>query len=376
MRKTINRLFTVLGLGLILVGSLQAQETDRSIVVVWKQPDLVKKLDVDVERVSRAFHQSLCRLTSTRTPQDAWKRLGIVPKDIVGIKIATFGGPELAQYQPLLKAIISGVHAVGVPTNNIIIWDKYEDNMAAAGFPIGKTIYGENYMCVVPQGGYDPETFYFHEVVGQLIWGDYEFRGRLNMKTFDLGEDENDETLTEKEKEIAKKNRESNQSLVEVSNRSYYANLFTKQTTKIINISFLTDFQGMGMSGVISGLAFGGTDNNRRFQTLAGTEERAASEILAHPAVKDKVILHILDGMLVQYAGGPSFEPNFAKAAGLMIISQDPVAVDALGLEYLDKIRAAEGMISVRDQSDYLKAAEKTGLGTMDKANMRLIMLP
>jgi uncharacterized Fe-S center protein len=59
-----------------------------------------------------------------------------------------------------------------------------------------------------------------------------------------------------------------------------------------------------------------------------------------------------------------------------MIMSQDPVAVDTLGLDYLDKIREAEGMISVRDQADYLKAAEKTGLGTGDKANMRLIMLP
>ncbi len=70
-----------------------------SPVILAEDPQVVQRFAVDDGRVRQMVDSELLRLTSASDLGVAWRRLGIVPTDIVGIKITTMGGPLLCSHQ-------------------------------------------------------------------------------------------------------------------------------------------------------------------------------------------------------------------------------------------------------------------------------------
>jgi hypothetical protein len=82
----------------------------------------------------------------------------------------------------------------------------------------------------------------------------------------------------------------------------------------------------------------GSVDNALRFED----PERLATavpEIYALPEIADRVVLNIVDALICQYRGEEHTRFNYATPLNQLWFSRDPVAVDTLGIQELDRHR-------------------------------------
>jgi len=353
--------------------------------VIWSEnPDVVQRFNVNGDAVREMVDDALLKLTSAPDLATAWTRLGITPQDVVGIKITTMGGTVLSTHRPIIQAICDGLQAAGVSTSHIIIWDKDASDMRSAGYtPIAATDTHVGIDSIFPGTGYDPNVAYKSGILGSLIWGDSEFvrhgdddlaqaaSAAVKSRGLDggnsLGGSSGMDDLL------------SGSSIPQTSDRSHYARLVTSICTKIINVPVLTDNSYIGINGCLGSLALGCVDNDRRFQGDPSYGDPAICEILNDPVLRRKVVVHILDALIAQYAGGPRFDPQFTKSIGAIYVSRDPVAVDSLVLARLEKWRAADkqGKIdAIGKTASHVHSAASYNLGTDDPARIQLVKVP
>ena len=354
-----------------------------SPVILAENPEVVQRFAVDDGRVRQMVDSELLRLTSASDIGVAWRRLGIVPGDVVGIKITTMGGPLLSTHRPLVQAICNGLQAAGVAPSHIIIWDKSAATMTRAGYaPIEPAPDRVGIASVFPGSGYDMNVAYRNEIIGTLIWGDSEFIE--NSPDADLMSAASDITRAHPYGGGSAETLGGDDNLVtgggsaipQTSNLSYYANLVTKICTKIINVPVLTDNPPVGLNGCLGSLALACVDNNRRFQGDPTYGDPAVCEILDKDFIRRKVVVHILDALVAEYAGGPQFDPQFTQSIGALYVSRDPVAIDTLVLKRIEAWRRRNGIDPIGKAGSHIASAATYNLGTNDPRRIQLIRVP
>jgi uncharacterized Fe-S center protein len=100
------------------------------------------------------------------------------------------------------------------------------------------------------------------------------------------------------------------------------------------------------------------------------------AEINALPIVKNKNVLIIMDLTRMQYQGGPGYRGEYSVRHGAIMISVDPVAIDAAGERIINDYRTQNNLPTLADSErppKWLKTAEKLGLGVADMNNIDLI---
>lgn len=350
----------------------------QSRVVVAENPGVVQRFQPDAAQVRAMVNRCLLALTKKRTTAEAWRTF-VSPSDTVGIKISTAGGPILSTHAAVLETVIAGLREAGVPEGRIIVWDKFEDQMLSAGQvplePRGRW----RTLSVIPGVGFDGEAFYFHELAGQLIWGDRDFVGRAELKADSV------QRLIEaaaidpkKTKDLPGNTTTSNATKTppQLSNRSYFTRIATREVTKIIHLPVLSDHDRIGIWGAVSSLALGSVDNHRRFLDDSEAAATGIAEILANETLSSKTVLHLMDGLVAQYAGGPAFHPHYAATPGLLLASTDPVAIDTLALERIEDWRRGRGVVPVGDKARHLAKAAALGLGKNQRAQIEVTVVP
>ncbi|HEY0257060.1 MAG TPA: DUF362 domain-containing protein [Candidatus Methylacidiphilales bacterium] len=349
--------------------------------VIWTEhPEVVQRFNVDGPMAREMMNDALLKLTSASDLGTAWTRLGITPQDIVGIKITTMGGPVLSTHHSLVQAICDGLQAAGVPPDHIIIWDKDASDMASAGYaPQPATDSHVGIASIFPGTGYDPAEIYKADMLGTLIWGDSEFVIHDDDLAAEATQVVRNKGYGDNGARVASDDTLIGSTAPQTSNLSHFARLVTTMCTKIINVPVLTDNPYIGLSGCLGSLALASVDNNRRFQGDPTYGDPAICEILSNPLLRRKVVVHILDGLVSQYAGGPRFDPVFTKSIGAIYVSRDPVAIDALVLQRLEKWRAADrqGKVDpIGKTASHIHTAATYNLGTDDPARIQLLKLP
>ena len=72
-------------------------------------------------------------LTGTNNLKEAWLKF-VSPKDRIGLKVNPVAGPTLTTSLEVTEAIINQLLDAGIPKDNIIIWDRRQPDLIAAGF--------------------------------------------------------------------------------------------------------------------------------------------------------------------------------------------------------------------------------------------------
>lgn len=333
---------------------------ERSRVVVIERPSLVNRYFAVPNRVAAAVDEGLLALTGADSLGEAWSHF-VSPGEKVAIKINTHGGPIAGSHPSIVNQVVAGLQKAGISQGDIRVWDKNPDMMTAAGYvPMAPK---SEWACesVIGGRGWNPERFFFHVMVGRLIYSDHDFVGAAEP-ILPVVPEEGDSSLP------------PGDAKAQISNRSYYARVLT-DADKIINIAPLSDHQKVGILGAYSSLIIGSIDNHRRFLGSDRTSAQALAEIYTESGLKDKAVLHIVDGLIAQFAGGPEFNPNFASTPGLLMFSRDPVALDTLGVEQLEAWRKNKSVSSIQDLILHLKAAEAWNYGTTDKEKMEIVAI-
>jgi len=155
---------------------------------------------------------------------------------------------------------------------------------------------------------------------------------------------------------------------------SFYGKLITEELTKIINIPVFKN-TGNGISMATKNLGYGAICNTNRLHKPLFFD--VCTEVLAHPVIRDKLVLNITDGLRAQYGGGPMPAAQFTYLFNNIFFATDPFALDMTCHRILVEKRK-EMNITVNEHpryTEYLRYAQRLGLGITDPDKVNHIVV-
>jgi len=314
-----------------------AGTNEAGTVIAVHNSDATHAFRPEREVVFRMMDKGITRLTSAKTPQEAWRSL-VSTNDHVGIKVFSAPGRNSGTRPTVVAAVVKGLLGAGVPPSHITIWDRQLVDLRLAGFGEIAAEYGVR-LDATTQAGYDEKAFYDSEIIGTLVWGDREFgqTGRLTGR------------------------------------KSFITKLLSREITKTIVISPMLNHNQAGVAGILYSLAQGSVDNFIRFEASPKALAQAVPEIYALPELSDKVALCIVDALICQFEGTERGLLHYSTVLNEIRLSRDPVALDVLSIRDLDRQRnLAEATSRKTDRLLYNIAASLLQLGVdeLDKINV------
>jgi uncharacterized protein (DUF362 family) len=286
-------------------------EVGRSRVVIARDGKIRSAgTGFDSARLAQLLDHSLQAAFNCDSPLEAWKKV-VRPGEVVGLKVNCLGGRGNATHPELVEAITERLRQAGI--TEIVIWDRQNSDLERARFKIAE--HGSGLRCF-----------------GNDVMGFEE-----DLATFGKA-------------------------------GSLLCQTLTRVCDAVINLPVLKDH---GIAGVTLALKsmFGAIHNPNKYHSDAGNPYVA--DVNAFPAIRQKVRLHICDGLNAQYDGGPSFMPQWMWPFNGLLVSRDPVALDYVGWKIIEKKRAEMGAPSLRElkrEPAYISTAADAEhrLGTCD----------
>jgi hypothetical protein len=295
--------------------------------------------------VREMIRRGMTELTGASDWREAW-RYFFQPGDVVGLKLNPVGLPHIISAPEVVGEIIFGLQEAGIPARDIIVYDRYRAQFAKAGFAKW-----------IPQGVRTGSSSEDWDEVQQAIEG-YDPNHYMDMALTLPGQDPSSPR----------------------ARRSYASTFIARDVNKLINLALLKEHQSAGVTLALKNLSHGLVNNvNRSHPTFTLNACGVfIPAVVAMPVIRNKAVLHILDGVHGQYNGGPSGRPQFIWEHKTMYFATDPVAMDRIGWQEIDKKRLAEGMQPVavdkpdefsrfiRRQPEHVEIAGALGLGEFD----------
>jgi hypothetical protein len=322
-------------------GRVVAVEHPASIVNGQYQPETIREM----------MHRGMQELTGAPSWQDAWRAL-FEKGDVVGIKVSPVGGPHLCSDASVLHGILEGLNAAGLPKSDIIVYNRYRQELLACGIDqwlpegIRWEAASEAYSNTQhDMEGYDPDHF-------------------MEMALIKPGENFDDP----------------------INRRSYVARVVTRRVNKIINLPVVKHHQSAGVTIALKNLSHGNVNNVNRSHLTSTLNACGVfiPSVVSLPVIRGKAVLHIADGVKAQYHGGPSGRPQFQWEHKTLYFATDPVALDKTGWKVLDAKRKEVGMLPIalskpdqystflNCQVEHIEIAGSLGLGTFDDDKIQL----
>jgi len=338
----------LIGSLLLLIVSLSGTELtapgqDQSPIVqaiIVRDPSATSAFSPRPEKIRLMVERGITCLTGKSNALSAWRGL-VSTNDIVGIKVWSGPGRISGTRPEVVAAVVEGLIASGLPASHIVVWDKHYEDLSAAGFLNLKSLYGIEVEASA-RAGYDTNTFYEAPLLGSLVYGDFEFGQK--------GEG--------------------------IGRKSYVSKLVTTKLTKIIQVTPLFNHTYAGVYGNLFSLATGSVDNTLRFEYEAHRLAEAVPEIYALPVLGDRVVLNIVDALFCQYEGGGTALLHYSTVLNELRFSTDPVALDLLSIEELDRNRRNAGVIPLKRNVELYRNASLLEIGISDLSRIEVVHVP
>jgi uncharacterized protein (DUF362 family) len=140
-----------------------------------------------------------------------------------------------------------------------------------------------------------------------------------------------------------------------------------KQVTAIVNVPFLKTHNIAGLTCCLKNLSHALVKHPARYHRNHCSPYVA--DIVALPAIRSKLRLHVVNALRTIYEGGPEANEEYTANTGLLLVGKDPVAMDTVALEEINLQRRENGLPSidhVGGKLGYLAAAAGHNLGCAD----------
>ena len=127
------------------------------------------------------------------------------------------------------------------------------------------------------------------------------------------------------------------------------ASIVVHEVTKIINVPTMKDHSASGVTGALKNLAYGSFNNVARthHSPHSFTNPLIGLMCTVEP-LRSKSVLNVMDGMRQVWHGGPLTQvQDFIDQTGLLLVATDPVAMDTIELEAIEKKRRERGAPSL-----------------------------
>ncbi len=273
---------------------------------------------IDSKKLSQMYSRGIQLLLGTQKTEEGLRSL-FKSGERIGIKINTIGGRKISTRPEVAHSLTKLITTSGFPEKNLFIWDRTNRELREAGYRLRLDRSSLKILGTDTQGiGYDPN------LVSHLNIGSRFSRIQLN------------------------------------------------HAVSSVSLAILKDH---GLAGVTAGMKnyFGAIHNPNKYHD--SNCDPFVAELFETEPVQRKHRLSVLDGLVVQYHRGPSYHARWAKTYETLIFGLDPVATDFIGWKVIEKLRAENGLPSLKEENReprYLQTAAKMGLG---KANSKEITL-
>ena len=314
----------------------------RASVVTVHDPEATDAFRPRLEQVRVMVDQGITNLTKKATVPEAWRSL-VATQDIVGLKVFSAPGPNSGTRPAVAQAVVEGLLAAGLPPKHIIVWDRQLVDLRLAGFFDLADRYGIRVEGATG-AGWDDQSFYNPDspILGNLVWGDLEFGKKGDG----------------------------------VGRKSFVSKLLSREITKIINITPLLNHNDVGVSGNLYSLATGSVDNLIRFESSPEALATAIPEIYSLRPLSDHVVLSITDALICQYEGGERGLLHYSATLNQLRFSRDPVALDVLSIQELDRQRQLAQCPTVKPNLKLYSIAALLQLGVNDLRRIDVVTIP
>lgn len=318
---------------------------------------------IQKESVHEMMNRGMCALTGAELPakpadekmiaRDAWRKF-FERGDVVGIKVNPVGRKPLpgegwrardavgAISNPeVVIEIVRGLKQVGIRPQDIIVFERYADEFRLAGYEammLERELDGVRW-CAAASRYSDPQ---------------------LDIEGFDAREDRGDRHVVGYDPDhfalmtgfcdpLASNNDDRRF-------RSHLSMVVARMVNKFITIPVLKDHRSAGVTLALKNLSHGMNNNVARSHLGSMARLDGASgpnqcntfipTAVNQPLIREKATLHILDGLIGVYEGGPG---NWNKSWGTwqrksLFFATDPVAMDMVGWPIIDAERKNRGL--------------------------------
>lgn len=278
------------------------------------------KVEEHRDLLRKLLDASMQKLTKSPDASAAWRSL-FRPEDRIGIKVNTLG---LSTQPAIVETIVAGLRQAGVPAENILIWDRFDVELARAGFKLNKSVTG------VQCRGTDAEHY------GSGYQREVESSGRIG---------------------------------------SCFSRIVAEQVDTLISVPVLKDHT---LAGVSLGLKnfYGAIHNPNKYHDH--NCDPYVVDVVSHRFIRPKWRLTVCDATRAQYHAGPTRHPGYAWNFGGLIVSTDVVAADAVSADLLANQRKAKGLKPLADEKRppaHIATAAARGLGQADLNRIERIEL-
>jgi len=244
---------------------------------------------VDASRIQVLLDRAMFALfshdRSIDTPLAAWRRV-VSPGDRIGLKANTLGGRGIASNLELIEAICERLQQVGIKAGDIVVWDRDSQEMERAGFKL--SVGGNRVQCYgTDRVNYEDDLSAYGSVGSRL------------------------------------------------------SRILTRYTDLLINVPVLKDHDGAGVTIALKNM-YGVIHNPNKYHPNGCDPYVADLNML--PEIRSRMRLTICDATTAMYEGGPAFKPEHSWQCNSLLVSQDPVALDATGWRMIERRRAENGL--------------------------------
>ena len=272
--------------GALLDAAEQTSALAKSKVVVARDPVLRGAAStVDSQRVLKLLDQAMQTLFGADHPAESWKKM-VRPGERVGLKVNALGGRAFSINLQLVEAICERLQEAGIKARDIIIFDRDTEELERSGFHISTE--GNRIQCFgTDQLGYEDDLVTYGSVGSRL------------------------------------------------------SKILSRNCDVLINLPVLKDHDGAGVSMALKNM-YGVIHNPNKYHPNGCNPYIADVNML--PDIRTKMRLTICDATTATYEGGPGYKPQYSWKNNALIVSPDPVALDYVGWQMIERKRAEKGL--------------------------------
>jgi len=284
-------------------------------VVIGRDDGVWSGSDLNTPRIARLLDASVQRLTGKTQATGAWKAL-FAPSDRVVIKINCLAGRALSSHRELIEALVLGIQEAGVGASQITVFERTAREMQRAGYDPRARLHGVRVIATDMKGLSD--TGYEREIRTARSVG------------------------------------------------SCFSRVLTRGKTAVVSVPVLKDHD---LAGVTLGMKnfFGVIHTPNKYHD--NHCDPFIADLNSSPLIRDKLRLVVCDALQAQCHAGPNFSPAWAWKYSGVLVSSDPVALDAVGAKLIEDQRRAKGLPSLAEAKrppTWIRTAAGLGLGVAD----------
>jgi uncharacterized protein (DUF362 family) len=285
-------------------------------VIEVKNPAMIRDGVRNRAAVRRTVERGMKELTGADDAVGAWRRF-FEPGDVVGIKVVPNGHPAASTSPELVLEVIEGLKSAGVKPRDMFVYDRYLGEFTGPGYhkalPDGVRWGG-----LTPDGS--PQTELTFAAARDDPVAGYDRDEFVFMDLIHHGEDPKDDR----------------------NFRSHLGLLITKRVNKLVMLPCLKDHGSAGVTGALKNISHGSVNNVARSHATPETNVccQFIPEVVNHPVLRKKCVLHIMDAIRGVFHGGPfGGDPRLSWDHGALLFATDPVAMDRVEWTIIDAKR-------------------------------------